>query len=206
MSKILKKRYWACVVYPESLPDNWLDILQQTGLPCAISPLHDADLNPTGETKKPHYHIILCYGGPTALSVVVKVTEALNGPNPTALENVKGYYRYLTHRDNPEKAQYDESDIRSLNGFNIADFTDLTRSELLEVKKRVVGIIRDCNITEYADLMDLLFDSDMNLEWEVASNNTFFFEKYITSRRYIALRGDKDASIEGQADPVPPAR
>lgn len=184
--KIVKKRYWAFCGYPESLPDNWKDILTQTGLPVAISPLHDKDLNATGEVKKPHYHIILCYNGPTALSVVEKITKALAQPNPQALENVKGYYRYLTHKDNPEKAQYDESNIETLNGFNIADFTDLTRSEVLEIKKRLQSIIRESGIIEYADLMDLLLDSDMSVEYEIASNNTFFFEKYITSRRHKA--------------------
>lgn len=61
----MKKRYWAFVLYPESAPENWKEILQQTGLSCCVSPLHDKDINPTGEPKKAHYHIILCYSGPT---------------------------------------------------------------------------------------------------------------------------------------------
>lgn len=195
--KVVKKRYWAFCGYPESLPDNWKDVLIKTGLPIAIGPLHDKDINPTGEVKKPHYHIILCYDGPTTLSVVSKITEALGQPNPQSLENVKGYYRYLTHKDNPEKAQYDESEIDTLNGFNISDFIDLTRSEVLEVKKRLQQIIREGNIFEYCDLMDLLLDSDMGLEYEIASNHTFFFEKYISSRRNkgrTPLESDKDKS------------
>ena len=59
--KISKKRNWACVVYPESLPADWLDILQKTGLQIVISPLHNKDKNPDGTVKKPHYHIILIY-------------------------------------------------------------------------------------------------------------------------------------------------
>ena len=54
----LKGRNWAFVMYPESMPDNWYDLLQATGLPFAISPLHDKDLNPDGSQKKAHYHVM----------------------------------------------------------------------------------------------------------------------------------------------------
>jgi len=101
--KLSKKRNWAFVAYPESLPKNWQEILTQTGLPIAISPLHDKDENPDGTKKKPHYHIILIYSGPTSFSVVQTLTQKLNAPAPIPLEAVRGYYRYLTHKDNPEK-------------------------------------------------------------------------------------------------------
>lgn len=185
---VIKKRHWAFVAYPESLPSDWLDRLCQSGLPCAISPLHDRDIDPTGETKKPHYHVILCYSGPTALSVVSRLTSSLGQPNPTALESVRGYYRYLTHKDNPDKAQYSESDIKTLNGFDIRDFVEMSRSELLEVKTRIVNFIRDNDITEYSDLINMLIDADMVVEWDTASCHTIFFDRYITSRRHDQLR------------------
>ena len=68
--------------------------------------MHDRDTNPTGEPKKPHYHVIVSYEGPTTYSNVEKLTARLNQPIPQPLEQVRGYYRYLTHEDNPEKAQY----------------------------------------------------------------------------------------------------
>ena len=40
-----KNRHWTFVMYPESLPENYLEILQQTGLEIAISPLHNKDLD-----------------------------------------------------------------------------------------------------------------------------------------------------------------
>ena len=109
--KNIKKRNWAFVLYPESAPENWKEILQQTGLGIAISPLHDKDVNPTGEVKKAHYHIILIYDGPTTYNNVRSLTESLGQPIPQPLEQVRGYYRYLTHKDNPEKYQYDDKDI-----------------------------------------------------------------------------------------------
>ena len=124
----MKKRYWAFVLYPESAPENWQDILQQTGLSCCVSPLHDKDTNPTGEPKKAHYHIILCYSGPTTEKCVKSITDRLNQPKPIALEQVRGYFRYLTHKDNPEKYQYDEKDIVTINDFDIDNYNDLSVS------------------------------------------------------------------------------
>lgn len=183
MAKIVKKRNWAFFVYPESAPENWKEILQQTGLQCAISPLHDKDVNPDGSVKKAHYHVIAVYSGPTSFNVVKNLTTSLNQPIPQALEQVRGYYRYLTHKDNPEKAQYDEKEITTINGFSIADFIELTRSEVTKVKGELQKLIREKDFTEYSDLMDYLQDSEMTTEYDVASSNTYFFDKYISSRR-----------------------
>ena len=39
-----------------------------------------------------------------------------------------------------------------------------------------------------SELMDYLQDEEMNVEYEVASNNTYFFDKYIASRRNRPMR------------------
>ena len=182
-SKNVKKRNWAFVAYPESLPKDWKEQLQLSGLQCAISPLHDKDLDPTGTPKKPHYHVILCYQGPTTYNCVKSLTDSLNCPIPQALEQVRGYYRYFTHMDNPEKFQYSSDTIETINGFSIMDFVELTKSEVLTIKRKLQSVIRELNILEYSDFMDMLQDSDMEQEYDVASSNTYFFEKYIASRR-----------------------
>lgn len=181
--KNVKKRNWAFVLYPESAPSNWLELLQQTGLQCAISPLHNRDIDPTGEPKKPHFHVIACYSGPTSYNVVKGLTDSLKQPIPQALEQVRGYYRYLTHMDNPEKAQYDASGIVTINGFNISDFVDLTRSELLQIKQSIFGLIQAEDILEYSDLIDFLLAGQMMVELDVASSNTLLFDRYVSSRR-----------------------
>lgn len=181
----VKKRLWAFVMYPDSMPDDAFERIKQSGLPCAISPLHDKDLNPDEVEKKPHYHVILTYSGPTTFNSVSKFTSSLNGTIPVPLESVRGYYRYLTHKDNPEKFQYDDNDIVHLNGFNIGDFIELTKSEVVQLKIKIQGIIREYNIIEYGDLMDFLLDNDMITEYEIASNNTLFFNSYISSKRHF---------------------
>lgn len=199
----IKKRNWAFVVYPSkeqlselnskydgsdgygSVPDDWKQKLNLSGLQYAISPLHDKDEleDESGKTKKPHYHVIICYGSPTTYNNVKNLTDSLNSPVPQALEQVRGYYRYFTHKDNADKYQYDEKEIEVGGGFSIADFLELSKSEVSEIKKTLQSLIRNENITEYADLMDYLLDNQKKLEYDVASNNTYFFDKYIASRR-----------------------
>ena len=183
------------MLYPESAPEDWREQLRQAGLRCAISPLHDKDVNPDGEPKKPHYHVILVYDGPTTYSNVKGLTDRLNQPIPQPLEQVRGYYRYLTHEDNPEKYQYDRSEIQILNGFSIGDFTELTRSEVTKLVREVQVLIRDNQVFEYAELMDWLLDAGeaMADHYEVARNNTLFFKSYITSNWRRAMRQRAEA-------------
>lgn len=179
-----KKRNWAYIMYPESVPENWREILQQTGLQCTVSPLHDSDTNADESQKKPHWHVILCYSGPTSYNVVAKLTASLNATVPKALEQVKGYYRYFTHKDNPEKTQYNEADIININGFNIRDFVELTKSEVNTIKRNITRFIEENDIREYSDLLKELDVNNWFDMWDVAANNTIFTDTYIRSRRH----------------------
>ncbi|HAA0081853.1 TPA_asm: hypothetical protein GDG64_14435, partial [Listeria monocytogenes] len=69
-NKIVKGRDWTFIVYPESAPGDWRDILNKTHLRWIESPLHDKDVNADGEVKKEHWHILLSYDGPVGLSAV----------------------------------------------------------------------------------------------------------------------------------------
>lgn len=191
--KNVKKRNWAFVLYPESAPADWREQLQKTGLPCAISPLHDKDVNATGEPKKPHYHVMVFYQGPTSYNVVKRLTDGLNQPIPQVVEQVRGYYRYLTHMDNPEKAQYAASEIQTLNGFDIGDFVEMTKSEVTKTLRALMEYIQENDLMEYADLMDMTMCEGVPPEWfDVASSHTLFFTGYLKSRRFRVERRERN--------------
>lgn len=179
-----KGRIWASVGYPESLPIDWLDKLQETGLQIAISPLHNKDLNPTGEVKKEHYHIIFNYEGPTTYNHVKELCDSLNMTIPIKLESLRGMYRYHLHLDNPEKFQYDDRDRILLNGFDTNQVNELTRTEIDKLKKEIQQFIVDNNILEYSDLLIILVENDLMQMWSVAANHTIFFNTFITSIRH----------------------
>lgn len=186
---LIKKRNWAFVVYPESLPDGWLDILKLKGTACAVSPLHDRDLNPTGDPKKPHYHIILSFGSPTTYNNVKAFSEDFNGTIPIPLESVVGYYRYLTHKDNPEKAQYSEEEIRLFNGFDPVQL--LTETEVTSLVKQLINVIELNNIYEFDDLVKYLNIHDLHDCFVALEKHPYFISLYLKSKRY------KIKSMEG---------
>lgn len=203
----VKKRNWAFFVYPTeeqlkavgsqydgsdgygTLPDDWLIRLQLSGLQYAVSPLHDKDTHEdgSGRTKKPHYHVIVVYGSPTTFNNVKSLTDSLNSPIPQPLEQIRGYYRYLTHKDNPDKFQYDEKDIITGGGFNIADFIDLSKSEVTEIKFKLQQLIREQGIIEYSTFMDYIQDNLDRINYDVASSHTIFFNTYIKSIRHSRM-------------------
>ena len=188
--KNIKKRAWAVVCYPDSLPQDWQDFLSKTGLEIAISPLHDKDINPDGTIKKAHYHVILVYQNPTTYNnVKTNICDYLNCPEPKPLESVKGYYRYLTHRDNPEKYQYNESEIITLNGFDINDMINMTINELCAYLNKITDFIEELQITEYRDLIVLLKnDDELRFLLPIAQTKTTFLNAYIKSLKYKNLK------------------
>jgi len=180
----LKGRNWAFVMYPESMPEDWFEKLEQTGLPFAISPLHDKDLNPTGEEKKPHYHVICQYSNNTTLkNVKENVCKLVNATIPIKLESIKGMYRYHLHLDNPEKHQYDDRDRIFINGFDISQVNALTKTEIDKYKREILTFIEDNDIDEYCDLLNVLLKSNLYQLCDVATSNTLLFHTFITSRR-----------------------
>ncbi len=176
-----KKRNWGAVIYPESAPEDWKEFLKLRGISWACSPLHDKDINPTGEPKKEHYHIILSFGSPTTFNNVKSILDELNQPIPIPLDSVRGYYRYFVHKDNPEKYQYNEKDIEVYNGFDVCDV--LNAFEVFQSMQLIQAIIIENNILEYSILMDYLLTTDQMELWNVACSHTLYFNTYITSKR-----------------------
>jgi len=183
---IVKARNWSFVAYPESLPSDWIERLQQTGLPFCLSPLHDKDVDPTGIPKKPHYHVILCYNGPVTFSNVKKhITDPLGQPHPQYLQSVKGMYRYLTHKDNPDKYQYDETQIKNFGGFDINSYADLTMSEEDRIFDSIEGIIFSNDIKEYATLIFYLKQQGMMEQLSFVRRHTMHIATLLKSLRHM---------------------
>lgn len=189
--KYEKGRYWGFVGYPESMPSNWQDIIVESGLQCAVSPLHDNDFDPTGEVKKEHYHFIVIYDGPTTKNNVEEFCKKINATIPIKLESIRGMYRYHIHIDNPDKFQYDDRDRQFFNGFDVHAVNELTKTEVNKIKKEIISFINDHDILEYADLITILLENECNELLDVASSHTILFNTYITSKRHSYERNSQ---------------
>lgn len=184
MSKIQKNRYWTFVCYPDSLPDNWIQILTETGLPITISPLHNQDVNENDEIKKAHYHVLLAWDGPTTAAVAEQISHQVNGTICKPVASVKGMYDYFIHKNNPEKHQYDDADRIFLNGFNIFNYASITTEEDVLIKKQIFKFIIDHDINEYFNLVLKLQSEDL-IAFDYATKHVLLFDRFITSRRHF---------------------
>lgn len=180
-----KTRNWWFILYPESAPEDWLNTLQSTLVPFALSPLHDKDINDDGSLKKPHYHVLLRYDGPTTYNHVLELTRSLNQPIPTRYDSFSGAYAYLYHGNSPDKFQYESASVVRYNGLSVPS----SRSESGDMLRRVavLSFIDDNDIREYADLVDYVVSSS-NEEWlKEISRNCYFYLQYIKSRHYRSV-------------------
>ena len=180
-----KRKYWAFILYLESAPSDWLQILKTNGIKFAVSPYHDKDIEPNGKTKKAHFHIILAYENTTTYNNVKQlVVDTLGQPIPIDLNSPVGYYRYFTHKDNPDKHQYSEKDIQCFNGFDASDYIGLTKTEVEQLIYQIMSLIKDNDIIEYSDLLDLLGEQEDLSMFKVASSHTILFNTYLSSKRH----------------------
>ena len=174
---------WTAVIYPESLPENWKDILGEMLVPWACSPLHDKDINADGSPKKPHYHLLLAFRTKKSFEQVKEITDKLHAPIPQPCRDTRALVRYFVHKDNPEKAQYKETDITSGGGFDIDTALSLTQSEEDEILFQICDFIGEQWVTEF-HILDKYVRLEKREWWRVFRKNTFYLSQIIKSQRH----------------------
>lgn len=192
MTNTRRSRYWEIIAYPDSMPENYKEIIEKWYLPAVRSPKHDKDIyestteeHKKGEIKKAHYHILLAFGNTTTYNNVITYAEELNTKQIRAVSSIRGAYDYLTHKNNPEKAQYIEEDIQYYNGFSKEDTITYSETELEQLKRGIVNIINEKNITEYKSLYDYFNYNDLRECCSLVSRNTTFFNAYLKSKKFM---------------------
>lgn len=188
--EILKKfidgrgRNWAFIVYPESAPVDWIQILNATYCPWACSPLHDKDLNSDGSIKKAHYHVIMTFEGNKSFSQLFDIGKSVNATFLQLCDSVRGAYRYFTHQDNPEKYQYNEIDIKCHNGFDASNFEKTSTAEKVQAICDMQNYIDKYNITSFYIFNQLIRRSHYDWFKLVSTCCGVIIKEYISSRRF----------------------
>jgi hypothetical protein len=197
-NKKCRCRNWTFVLYPESCPQNWKAVLDELNIEYVVSPLHDKDLNANNEPKKPHYHIMLMFGGVKAYEQVAEFTNALNGTVPQQVHNAKSLVRYMAHLDNPEKAQYDIKDIVCGGGVDVSSLLKPSAAERYTLIREMIVFCSEHNIVEFKDLMDYAMVSHFD-DWFplLCDNSAFVMQQYIKSQRHY---GGAGVSVPADAD------
>lgn len=177
-----KSRNWATIGYTESMPENWIQILQDEHVDCVISPLHDSDLNDDGSKKKSHYHIVLRFDGPTTDNIAKEIFSRIQSVGCERVNSFLAMCRYLTHMDNPEKAQYDPDDVTVIGNINYKDII-LSDIDKYKVTREIVQFVKDNDITEYTEIFDYAMMNNETWFRALCDNATYQVNKYIESRR-----------------------
>lgn len=178
-----RTRNFATVVYPESAPDDWQDILSAQFIPAFISPLHDQDINPGGEPKKPHYHVVIMFDSVKTREQAQAVFTLIGGVGCEVVQSIRGYSRYLCHLDNPEKAQYKQEDVRSLSG---ADYI-ATIGLVLDKYKAIGEMIDYCELNDIVSYSELLiYCRNERFDWfrVLCDNGTVVIKEYLKSKSW----------------------
>jgi hypothetical protein len=115
-----RSRAWTAVVYPESAASDWLNVLSEQMVEALVSPLHDKDMEPTGEVKKAHYHVVIAFTNPCMFAKAKEVFDAIGAVVPpeeqSRVKDMRQMARYLCHLDQPNKHRYNVSDVVTMGG------------------------------------------------------------------------------------------
>jgi len=190
---------WNFILYPESAPANWRDLIDETHIEWVESPLHDKDIDPTGEVKKPHYHVTLLYPSVKTFDQVAElVITELKQPIPIKCQSVKGSIRYMVHKDNPDKYQYEWNDIVCHGGADLASLCAPTHTERMQIQKNIMAYVREAGIIEFADIVSYSLDNGMDDWFNVLMNySTISINSFIRSQRH---KVDKEFSMRVNPD------
>ena len=187
---IKRTRNFATVVYPDSAPSNWRDILSQQFVPAFISPLHDKDLNPTGEIKKAHYHVIIMFDSVKTVEQASELFSLIGGVGCEIVQSQRGYARYLCHLDNPEKYQYKQEDVICLSGADYPSVIGLA----IDKYKAIGEMIDYCEENYIVSYSELLKYCRLNrFDWFriLCDNGTVVMKEYLKSKSWTENRGSQ---------------
>lgn len=190
---------WAFLIYKDSVPDNYIEVLEEIHVPFILSPWHDLDVDKTKENefKKPHKHGALYFDSLKSYSQVSELLSSkLNSPSHVeVVMSPKGMYDYFTHAENPDKTEYSIDDIESGCGFELDKF--LLEQDGRDFYKEVIDIIEGNDFVEFSELV-LYARQNNSMLLGLIIEKTQFFSKFLDSRRYSASHHVKKYYKTGQ--------
>ena len=186
------------IMYTESLPANWADVLDSLHVPicCAV---HDSDTwteydqekdpaHVAGTLKKEHIHGLACFEGKKSVKQMLDMLSPIGVQFVEPTHNVQAFTRYLLHMDNPEKAQYDKGCLITFGGF-IPDFSrTIPSSEVQKIMGEIADFISEKGITEFSELW--FYARENEPDWFTVLNNgkAYVINQVIKSCRHASIK------------------
>lgn len=176
-----RTRNFTTVVYPESAPAGWMELLSEQHVEAFVSPLHDRDVDFNGEQKKPHWHVIIMFDSLKTVEQAKEVFDLIGGVGCEKVKSIRGNARYLCHLDNPEKAQYDAKDVRSFAGADYFEICSLSCDKYVAIGE-MLEFCEDNNVFSFSEF--LLYCRRNRYDWfrVLCDGGAFLLRNYLRSR------------------------
>lgn len=182
-----RTRNFATVVYPDSAPAGWQEILSEQFVPSFISPFHDHDLNPDGEEKKQHWHVMIMFEGVKTTEQAVEIFQKIGGVGCEVVQSLRGYSRYLCHLDNPEKFQYQVEGVRSICGADYPSCIGLVTDKYKAIGE-MIDFCEDNCVFSYSELLKYCRMNRFDWFRVLCDNGTFVIMEYLKSKEWTENR------------------
>lgn len=180
-----RTRNFATVIYLDSAPEDWYEKLVELKIPAFVSPYHDKDKNPTGEDKKPHFHVMIMFEGVKTQEQALEAFVQIGGVGLEVVNSVRGYARYLCHLDNPEKEQYSIEEVRSLCGADYLSVIGLAIDKYTAIREMMEFVVNNA-VYSYADLLDYCAIHRQDWFRCLCDNGSYVMKEYIKSSYWKA--------------------
>lgn len=173
-------RNFSFLVYRDSAPDNWIDIIDKWHTKTLISPEHCEDISESGEILKPHWHVMMCFPGNKNPNVLMPLLEELHSPpHIEVVHDVKGMTVYFFHSDdkskkNPRKTEYSIDQGIVLNGFDLEKNLQIDSSVYIE---EILSIIDQYKVESFRQLVYRIRGNNKLIGWVV--KYAYFFHTFL---------------------------
>lgn len=208
-SKARVGRNWDGVIWPDSVPlADLAAVFRRYHVEGCISPLHDRDtyfredvdewkvrhmgsdgvLAPgldvpeVGDSKKPHYHFMLCFSGNKSELQVRDLLTTLDGNyRLERTEDKRKMLRYMIHLDDKEKAQYDANDLLTFGGLDLSPLYTMDDVQTVDAVAELFELITANDITYFCDFADYVMTSGDYALAQIVLKRSSLFQSYIQS-------------------------
>lgn len=178
-----RSRTWATVVYAESAIENWKEVLADMAVPCFISPYHDKDVNPDNTPKKPHWHVLFMFDGVKSKEQIKDITDTLRSVGQENVASTRGYARYLCHLDNPEKYQYQITDVIAYGGADYCDVISLPSDKYIAIDE-MMDFCDKYNVVSLYVLMNYARKHREDWKRVLVDSGAYIMREWLTSRKW----------------------
>lgn len=189
MSKAKRSKNFATIIYPESCPDDFLDLIRDCKVNFLLSPLHDRDVSSDGTLKKPHYHLIFVFDSLKSCDQVKDLFGTFGGVGCEIVNSLVSYARYLIHLDDPDKCQYSSDDVVAY-GIDYQSFI-VRPSDKYDLMARVIDFCESSGCTSFRRLLLYARHEDFEM-FKLLCDNSYVIREFLRCSREDLKDDDLD--------------